>query len=149
MERAFRLAGLLRLRELQEDQAAAQLAASNAALRAAEQHRHDLRTTLLGHTLPEHADARDWRLSLTGRAALSHLVADAGVAVADAGYRVEADTADWSAARGRSVGLEKLREKHREALAVEDGRAEQLSLDEIASRRASTAMAAGGTRQGR
>jgi flagellar FliJ protein len=149
MERAFRLAGLLRLRELQEDQAAAQLAAYHAALRAAEQHRRDLMTSLVGHTLPAHAEARDWRLSLTGRAALSHLVADAAVAVADAGYRVGQDTAGWSAARGRSVGLEKLRDKHREALAVEDGRTEQLALDEIASRGPRTVPTGSAARAGR
>ncbi|GEO34479.1 flagellar FliJ family protein [Cellulomonas aerilata] len=141
MERAFRLAGLLRLRELQEDQAAARLAASHAALRAAEQRRRDTLASLVGHTVPETAGSREWRLALTGRAALAHLVADAGVAVADAGYRVGEDTADWSAARGRSVGLEKLRDKHREAVAVEDGRAEQIALDEIASRRARADLA--------
>jgi flagellar FliJ protein len=141
MDRAFRLAGLLRLRELQEDQAAARLAASHAVLRDAERRRRDTLDTLVRHAMPEHADAGVWRLSVTGRASLSHLLADAGVAVADAGVRVGQDTADWSGARSRSVGLEKLRDKHREAVALEDGRAEQHALDEVASRTARTGVA--------
>jgi flagellar protein FliJ len=134
MERAFRLAGLLRLRELQEDQAAARLAASHAVLRGAEQRRDETLATLVRHAMPGRADSGAWRLSVTGRTTLAHLLADAGRQVADAGRRVGEDTADWSAARSRSVGLEKLRDKHREAVALEDGRAEQLALDEVASR---------------
>jgi flagellar FliJ protein len=149
MERAFRLAGLLRLRELQEDQAAARLAASNAVLRAAEQRRDDTLAALVRHALPGRAESGAWRLSVTGRANLAHLLADAGVDVADAGVRVGEDTAGWSAARSRSVGLEKLRDKHREAVAVEDGRLEQLALDEIASRRAGSAAVPTGAGAGR
>ncbi len=146
MERAFRLAGLLRLRELQEDQAAARLAAANAVLREAERRRADTLTALVRHALPDAADSGAWRLSVTGRASLAHLLADAGVAVADAGVRVGEHTADWSAARSRSVGLEKLRDKHREEVALEDGRAEQLALDEVASRSARPTYLSAGAR---
>ena len=134
MERAFRLAGLLRLRTLQEDQAAGALAVSNAALRVAQQHRHATLGTLAEHTLPAAADAAAWRTSVTARGALTHLLADAAIDVRDARERVVADTADWSAARSRSVGLEKLRDKHRALVHAEDERAEQHAIDEVAAR---------------
>ena len=135
MERAFRLAGLLRLRELQEERAAGVLAVSNRALRTAEQHRHATLRTLAGHAMPAVADAAAWRTSVTARGALTHLLADAAIDVRDAGERVTADTALWAAARGRSVGLEKLRDSHRGLLHAEDERTEQIALDEVAGRR--------------
>lgn len=143
MERAFRLAGLLRLRELQEDQAAGVLAVSNVALRTAEHQRHATAVTLAAHTMPAVADMSCWRTSVTTRSALTHLLADAAIDVRDAGERVAADTAAWSAARSRSVGLEKLRDHHRALVHAEDERTEQLALDEVAARsgRSSTAVA--------
>jgi flagellar FliJ protein len=149
MERAFRLAGLLRLRELQEDQAAGALAVSNVALRSAEQQRHATLTTLAAHTMPATADMSGWRTSVTTRSALTYLLADAAIDVRDAGERVAADTAVWSAARSRSVGLEKLRDNHRALVHAEDERTEQLALDEVAARsgRTSTATAAAAARR--
>ena len=134
MERAFRLAGLLRLRALQEDQAAGVLAVSNVALRTAERRRHSTLATLAGHTLPAAADAGAWRTSVAARGTLRHLLADAAIEVRDAGERVRADTALWSAARSRSVALEKLQERHRTLVSLEDERSEQLALDEVAAR---------------
>ena len=134
MQRAFRLDGLLRLRTLQEDQAAAVLAVSNAALRDAEDRRQATLATLAGHRLPMTADAAGWRTSVVTRSALTHLLGDAAIEVRDAGERVGADTVAWSAARSRSVGLEKLQDKHRTAVHTEDARVEQLALDEVASR---------------
>jgi flagellar protein FliJ len=141
MERSFRLAGLLRLRTLQEDQAAGVLAVSHGALRVAEGRRAATLTTLAGHAMPAAADASTWRTSVTARGALTHLLADAAIEVRDAGERVTADTALWSAARSRSVGLEKLQDKHRALLHAEDERAEQLALDEVAARSGRTSTA--------
>ncbi len=143
MERAFRLAGLLRLRELQEDQAAGALAVSNVALRSAEHQRQVTLTTLAAHTMPAAADPSGWRTSVTTRGALRHLLADAAIDVRDAGERVAADTAVWAAARSRSVGLEKLRDQHRALVQADDARTEQLALDEVAARSAGAAPAPG------
>ena len=138
MERAFRLAGLLRLRELQEEQAAAQLAASNASLQRAHRYREATLTALTGHTLPAAADPHAWRAAVAGRAVLRDRLADAGADVAQAAELVVADTASWAAARSRSVGLEKLHDKHRALVGAEDARAEQHALDEVAARTART-----------
>jgi flagellar protein FliJ len=136
MERAFRLAGLLRLREVQEDRAAGALAVSNGALRTAQTHQRATLTTLAGHTMPAAADPSGWRTAVTTRGTLTHLLADAAIEVRDAGERVAADTRVWSAARSRCVGLEKLRENHRAAVHAEDERTEQHALDEVAARTA-------------
>ncbi len=149
MERAFRLAGLLRLRELQEDQAAGALAVSNGVLRSAEQQRDATLRTLAAHTMPAMADMSAWRTSVSSRGALTHLLADAAIDVRDAGERVAADAAVWAAARSRSVGLEKLRDNHRALVHAEDERTEQLALDEVAARsgRSAPATAAGPARR--
>ncbi|WP_298462459.1 flagellar export protein FliJ [uncultured Cellulomonas sp.] len=136
MERAFRLAGLLRLRTLQEEQAAAALAAAHAGLQRADAARRATLAGLAGHAMPATGDAGAWRVATTGRAALTHLLADAAIAVDQAGERVTEHTADWSAARSRTVGLEKLHDQHRTAVLAEDARAEQHALDEVAARTA-------------
>ncbi|QTE29873.1 flagellar FliJ family protein [Pengzhenrongella sicca] len=133
MERAFRLAGLLRLRKLQEDQAAARLAAANAALRRTQVRRDGTYASLARHALPD-GDHRAWGVAVAGRAALGGLLGEATTAVVGAHERVTLDTSAWSATRSRSVGLEKLEDKHRVIVQHEDDRLEQIVLDEIASR---------------
>lgn len=133
MERAFRLAGLLRLRKLQEDQAAARLAASNVALRSAEALRHGTQAALAGHTMPD-GDHLAWAVAVAARAAYGGLLTEVTALADGARERVRTDTSGWSAARSRSVGLEKLEDKHRLVVQHEDDRLEQLVLDEIASR---------------
>ena len=137
MERAFRLAGLLRLRKLQEDQAAARLATANAALRVSETRRASTARALSGHSLPD-GDGRTFGAAVVGRASLGSLLGEANAAVGGARERVMADTGAWSATRMRSVGLEKLEDKHRVVVQHEDDRLEQMVLDEIASRSGST-----------
>ena len=146
MERAFRLAGLLRLRELEEDRAAGMLALSHGALRAAEQRQEATLTSLAGHAMPGAADPAGWRSSVSARGTLTHLLADAAIDARDAGERVAADAAVWSAARSRSVGLEKLHDAHRTLVAAHDARAEQVVLDEVAARRRSGHAVGAGAR---
>ncbi len=133
MERAFRLAGLLRLRKLQEDQAAAVLATANARLRACEAHRAGRSAALAHHTLPD-GDPRAFAAGTAARASLGGLLVEARAGVVTSRDRVTVDTSAWSAARSLSVGLEKLEDKHRIVVNHEDDRLEQIVLDEIASR---------------
>ena len=146
MERAFRLAGLLRLRKLQEDQAAAVLATANAGLRVAQARRADRTAALANHCLPD-GDSRAFAVGIAARASLGGLLVEARTAVVTSRERVTVDTSAWSAARSLSVGLEKLEEKHRVVVQHEDDRLEQIVLDEIASRGAH-AGAAGGAADG-
>ena len=141
MERAFRLAGLLRLRKLQEDQAAALLATSNAGLRRSEAARDGRQLALAHHTLPD-GDQRVFATAVAGRASLGGLLIEATTAVGGAREKVAVDTDLWSAARSLSIGLEKLEDKHRVVVQHEDDRLEQIVLDEIASRSAHAAAGA-------
>ena len=133
MERKFRLAGLLRLRKLQEERAAALLATSNYRLRTAVSSRDGRQLALSGHTLPD-GDYRAFAAAVAARGTLGDLLVEATEVVGGARGRVATDTSAWSATRSRSVGLEKLEDKHRVLVDHEDDRLEQLVLDEIASR---------------
>lgn len=130
----FRLAGLQRLRKAQEDEAAAELARSTAARRREQEKAARALDGLAGSELSDET-VLAWRASVAARAAHSAalVLAEAGAQVAAAQERQA--SAAWSAARQRSKTLEKLAERHAVEQAVEQGRAEQRTLDEVASRR--------------
>ena len=132
----FRLASLLRVRRLEEDRAASVLAAANARrAETAERHRQDT-DALATSELPRRTDELHWHAAVACRAALSGiLVESTAVAQLTAQHAATAEQA-WSAARTRAVVLEKLEDRHRQALEVEELRVEQLHLDEVAARAA-------------
>lgn len=134
MAKGFPLAGLLRLRHLQEDQAAAELARANADRRRAEKRRRETENMLAGTVLPEHGDELAWQAAIAGRAAMTGLVGEATAALAEAGTRADDATADWSAARTRATTLDKLFDRHVLVVRAEELHAEQLVLDEAATR---------------
>ena len=134
MAAGFRLGGLLRLRRLQEDQAAAELAQANARRRSAELRRLATEEMLSGQVLPPRGDLLSWQASVAGRAALTGLVGEASLAVAVAAARAGVAADQWSGARTRAVTLTKLEERHTVTVRAEEERVEQLLLDEAAAR---------------
>ncbi|PZE29789.1 MULTISPECIES: hypothetical protein [unclassified Curtobacterium] len=135
MPRRFALAGLLRLRHAQQDQAAAELAAANERLRDAADARMAARRTL-DDPQAEVTDAAVLSAVAAARAATRGMLEElAGV---EATRRAAADRARSAHhdARRAAIGLEKLEQRHAERVAEEDLRAEQLVLDEIAARTA-------------
>lgn len=134
MARHFRLAGLMRLRKLQEDQAAAALAEANQLRRQAERRRADTLSALSGSALPTQSDPQAWRASVAARAALNSLLVEASAASREAEAQVDVEQGRWSQAKARSTALEKLSERHDEQVAFEENRAEQYVLDEAAAR---------------
>lgn len=135
MERTFRLAGLLRLRRLEEERAAAALATANVQTRQAEADRDDLVNVMAGTIFPHHADEGLWRTAVAARASLTALVGEAEVLAEVAARRGELAAEDWSAARARVSMLDKLAERHDALVRAADDRAEQQLLDEAAARR--------------
>ncbi|MGK3709179.1 flagellar FliJ family protein [Arthrobacter sp. IK3] len=131
MGRDFPLAGLLRLRRLQQDSAAGTLAAANADLRRAAEARIEAYGSLAATPL-EAADAATLNAIAAARASSRSMLADllASEQLKDAA--VNTAQAEFQTARARSVGLEKLEAKHSDAVAVEDLRTEQNVLDELA-----------------
>lgn len=145
MSRAFRLAGLLRLRSMAEEQAAAQLADRTRTRDAAAARSSATEQALSGAAFPVTMDATAMRAVVASRMALSSLLVDhrARVDVAQDAMTTAQD--DWAAARTRTRTLEKLQEKHEAVVRVEEQRAEQVVLDEVAGRRAARTPVGAGT----
>ncbi|MDO8106119.1 flagellar FliJ family protein [Isoptericola sp. b441] len=135
MQRRFRLAGLLRLRRLQEEQAAADLARANASARQAEEERDELGSLMAGTVFPRHGDELVWRSAVAARAALVGLVDEATVALDVASRRAELAADAWTVSRTKVSMLDKLAERHEELVRADDERVEQQALDEAAARR--------------
>lgn len=137
-DRRFRLAGLLRVRKLQEEQAAAELGRAVGSREQARARAAQAGQELSGHNTPTNVDIATWRAVLAARTALHQNVLLATAAVDTAQRAVTEREDEWQAARVRAVPLEKLEEKHDERMAEEDLHTEQLELDEAATRRATT-----------
>ena len=134
MARSFALAGLLRVRAIQQDQAAAELAEAHRREGAARRRAVDT-AHALGSTVPsDSGDVASWHATISARLALSALLIE-HTAAQDAAEAVTVSrTADWAAARGRTRSVERLAERHAAKVQVEEDRAEQLLLDEGAGR---------------
>lgn len=131
MTRQFPLAGLLRLRQLQEDQARAEYGAANRRIGELA----DRRTAVLEgdtHAGAEPDSAVALRAIAAARAAQTGMLADLrALAVLAEGER-DAAQAGFAAARARTLGLEKLQDRHAAAVQAEDLAAEQGVLDDLA-----------------
>jgi flagellar FliJ protein len=133
-----RLASLLRLRRLQQDQAAGRLAAAASAADTAAAATSTRVDALAGAAAPLEAEGPAWMAALAARAALgSALVEARQLEVLAVERRGEAHTA-WLEARRRSRAVELLDERAAAEESLAEQRAEQIVLDEHASRVAAT-----------
>lgn len=133
MTRAFSLAGLLRLRRIREDQAAGGLAVANARLREADARAATIRQQL-GDIHAEVSNTAALNAVSTARASTRSMLAELNALAALRQAAVDDSTAEFAAAHSQSVRIEKLEVRHGESMALEDLRAEQIVLDEIAAR---------------
>lgn len=131
---AFRLAGLLRLRALAEEQAAVELAGATRSRDAADARRAATESALSDSQFPVGTNPTAMRAVIASRIALSGLLVEQRALTAAAQQVMDDKNADWSAARTRTRTLEKLEERHVTTEREADQRAEQLVLDEIAGR---------------
>lgn len=131
----FTLAGLLRLRGLREDEAAAALAAAERAATAAAERARRTAQRLSGMDLPSSVDAATFLAAAASRLSLSSLLTEdtdrLDVARATAVQR----RVEWSRTRQEERAVELLEEHHEERERADDLRAEQMVLDEVAGRR--------------
>lgn len=132
MSRPFPLTGLLRLRRLQEDQAAGRLAAAHNTAAAHTARQRQARMDLDG-TSSEVTDSSALLAVAAARASARSMLA--GLETLSAGHRAAVDLArdEFAKAKLETAGLEKLEDRHAEAAAAEELQAEQLVLDELAS----------------
>ena len=132
MNREFSLAGLLRLRQLQQDQAATGLARARSRSSSVRVREAAARRELAATDDPVSSSA-SLRAVAAARSSSHSMLAD----LQNLTRLAEADEAtaraEFIAARTRSVGLEKLQARHDAEINSADLRAEQSVLDEIAS----------------
>jgi len=132
---AFRLAALLRLRAMQEDDALAGLGRAQQALASA-----GVATTAAREAVRVAGPAPDGSAAVflagaAARAALAVAVSDS-VALEQAAARdVYAARGTWQDARSRSRAVGRLADKHEEQRRVDLARREQAEADELASAR--------------
>lgn len=132
MPRRFNLAGLLRLRHMQEDSAAAALAAANGRMSRGSSRSSAVRAAL-GESETEVSTAAGMAAMAASRASSVSMLADLRIMTQLDAEAVQQAEADFMAARAKSKGLEKLHEKHQDNVAADDLAAEQIAVDEIAS----------------
>jgi flagellar FliJ protein len=134
MSRHFRLAGLLRLRKLQQDQAALDLAEANA--RVAElQARHGRARSALSALGNSPQTVAALNAMAAARSSSRSMLAELDALGRNHQESLDAAQTTYNAARAQSVALEKLHDRHAAALQAEDLHAEQTVLDEIAGAR--------------
>ncbi len=131
----FRLANLFRVRQIQEDRAAAELAVAAGERARMENLTERARKRLEETCLPESAEALRWQAAVATRSAASSMVLEADAARIAAISQEDASQQLWNAARARTTMIEKLAVKHQQEQRMEDVKKEQNVLDEIASQR--------------
>jgi flagellar FliJ protein len=131
----FGLAGLLRLRGLREDEAAAALGAAERDVAAAQARARAAAERLSGATFPDCVDGTTFLAAAASRLSLSALLVEDTDRVRDAAAVAADRRVEWSRARQDERAVELLEEHHVERERAEDQRAEQVVLDEVAGRR--------------
>src|SRR2546421_5802322 len=133
MKRGFRLAGVLRARQAQEDAARGEvLRARRGAAQAAEAVEARDRT-LATHQVPDEDTARALVAALTARQAMAASLAIARQLAALAEARVAERSGELTAAAQRRRTVEKLAERHAAERRRDDLMADQSALDELAT----------------
>ncbi len=150
MNRNFALSGLMRVRELQEERAAAELAHANRARLDAHVAREVAERSLAQQTFSDDgsadqydeqhahevsAQSTTWRAIVAARASATALLGEYNHAVYIASEAADAATGEWSDARMRAAMISKLQQKHHRELEAADLREEQIVLDESGLRR--------------
>jgi flagellar biosynthesis chaperone FliJ len=144
MKRAtFRLQPVLELRRTEERAAAA--AAAQAANTAADADRRatEFETALATAVVPRVLPAGDFVLAMTLLRTAATDASDARSLATAQAEQAELVRARWTAAAQRTKGLEKLRERHQDALQHAEDAAEERAVDDLVTGRAGRLQHAG------
>ncbi|SEB90104.1 flagellar FliJ protein [Paramicrobacterium humi] len=134
MSRAFSLAGLLRLRSIQERQAAENLARANIEARQMAARDRQARAALAA-TGTDAVDVRTLAAIAASRVAARSQLAELTNLQAEQRRRLDEARAAHSAAKRNALGLEKLEAAHDEREQKRELADEQAAIDEIATSR--------------
>ncbi|MCI6584703.1 MAG: flagellar FliJ family protein [Mobiluncus porci] len=141
MERAFRLQGLLNLRHLQEDQAAGRLATAHADLHDADKRLGEARERLGEMTA---TSGSNLAVAAAMRNAARMQIQEGLARREYAQAVVDQRQVEWVGAKRLSATLEKLENRHAEAVIADDLHKEQVVLDELASHMGNSGSATDG-----
>lgn len=130
----FSLAGLLRLRRLQEDQAAAELAVARSSARDIAARRAMAHARLASGDAAVATPAELFAIAAT-RSSSSGMLAELAELQELGRSELEAARARHDAARRAARSIEKLEERHILAVTVDELRVEQRAIDELAAKR--------------
>lgn len=132
MSRPFSLAGLLRLRQVQEDIAAGELSAARQRLDVTNVRQQHARTALGATTSDVTSTAALYALA-AGRASVRSTLSDLDALGRTHQSEEDAASAAYTEARRQSLSIEKLEARQRERDAAEELLAQQHLLDELAT----------------
>lgn len=132
MARMFPLAGLLRLRQIQEEQAASDLAVANARAREISSRQRRARSAL-ANSSSDVASPTVLYAVAAARASSRSMLAELDALDCEHQPTLNLANQIFADARARSIGLEKLAGRHFEQLSADELHAEQAAIDEIAS----------------
>jgi flagellar FliJ protein len=132
MARAFPLAGLLRLRQIEKDHAASDLAAANAFRRNADD-RQARAIAAMHNVSTETTDAASLFALAAARASSRSMLADLAALTERAEREAAEAQAAFGEAKSRAVGLEKLETRHNAEITARDLSIEQAAIDEVAT----------------
>jgi flagellar protein FliJ len=145
---AFRLQPVLELRRVQEKAAA--LAAARAAQEAADAERRarEREMALTESRVPASGSAETFLAAMATLRSAATDAAEMRSRAAEQAEQAEQVRAAWTAAAQRTRGLERLQERHAEALLIAERTAEEKAVDDLvtgrAGRRSAATPAAGG-----
>lgn len=131
MNRRFPLAGVLRVRRVQEDLARAEVAQAQAKARVAERDADAAAGRLAGSELPERSVALAFVAASTARTSLAMEASAARITVTLAHDEVGVQLAEWRERAMRVDGLETLEQRHHAEVQRADLAAEQHVADDL------------------
>lgn len=135
MNRQFRLAGVLRVRRLQEDVARGAVARSQSAVTTAEVTADRRALRLAERPRPASGSTTAFVTEMAGLRAMAAGISQAEQLAGQAQAALQLDTDAWAAARGRTRGLDRLAERHTADLAAHDIRTAQAEVDDLVGSR--------------
>jgi flagellar protein FliJ len=140
---AFRLQPVLELRRTEERAAAAAAAQAASAAADADRRATEYETTLAAAVLPRSLPAGQFLATMTLLRTAATDASDARALATASAEQSELVRAQWTAAAQRTKGLERLRERHRQALQHAEDAAEERAVDDLVTGRAGRATSPG------
>jgi len=133
MSNIFSLEGLLRLRKIQKDQAAAEVSVTRSRAGQIAARQRAARADLVGMANPDGgSEGLSWVAA--ARSSTASTLAELDALEAEWELRMEDARRKYAAAKAEAASLEKLEERHILAIQAEENRSEQIVVDEISVR---------------